>query len=487
MLQMEITPKKPSHLFAPAIAATLLVVAPQRIEAEVLASNLASASSPSMTTGSYLATDFITGNASSAITGASFKGFNYTTLNFYNPSGGNILIGYSLYTDNAGKPGTYIPDSSFGVTVPAPNFSGQTFSFPANITLTANTIYWLVATVTDTTATMIDPLNPPAAMGGPGQAPLGTGGFYQPVPGTMNQYAASQMQAMTGNWSDIPSTDLAFEFTGTIGTMTTDANLIRNPGFESPPVPGGAGSYESFGTGSSLGGVWRVEATEQGVVVIANDRYPFHHSTDGAQFLYLGNSWSASTLVQDIATPLQGGRKYLLSFQQSAFTDGFPDENYSGRVIVELRPTAGGDHVFIQEFTVPAFSPWVGKTAVVPVPASGSYSLVLRSFNNQPAVIDKLRLIPAPELQMATLPNGICNSPSTACSSPRPISVTGATSSPRRPAPMSSRKPRSAEQNSSAHAGNKFKTIRLVAPSRHDHGDPAGTRSFGEGILLHQL
>jgi N-acetylneuraminic acid mutarotase len=171
-------------------------------------------------------------------------------------------------------------------------------------------------------------------------------------------------------------------------------NVIQNPGFESPPVPGGAGSFATYNAGITFGGVWRVDAAAQSVVVVANDRYPFHHTNDGDQFVYLGNVWSVSTLAQDITTTLQKDQYYELSFQQSAFVNAFLDASYSGKVNVRLRPTAGGGPVFNQDFFVPAFSPWVGQTAVLSVPATGSYTLELRSFDNRPGIIDNVRLVP---------------------------------------------------------------------------------------------
>jgi hypothetical protein len=187
---------------------------------------------------------------------------------------------------------------------------------------------------------------------------------------------------------------LLFLFAIVSAGLADVGNVIQNPGFESPPVPGGAGSFATYNAGITFGGVWRVDAAAQSVVVVANDRYPFHHTNDGDQFVYLGNVWSVSTLAQDITTTLQKDQYYELSFQQSAFVNAFLDASYSGKVNVRLRPTAGGGPVFNQDFFVPAFSPWVGQTAVLSVPATGSYTLELRSFDNRPGIIDNVRLVP---------------------------------------------------------------------------------------------
>jgi len=165
---------------------------------------------------------------------------------------------------------------------------------------------------------------------------------------------------------------------------------ILNGNFEDPVVPGGPGALLTFSAGETFGGVWRVESATLNLALIRGPRLQFFTSPDANQFAYLGNNGSATTLAQDLSSPLTAGTTYELQFLQA----GFSSINFAARVRVQLAPTGGGLAIYDNDFILPAFTPWTQQRATIPVTTSGSYTIKFSSFTGSAAIIDRVAVVP---------------------------------------------------------------------------------------------
>lgn len=91
-----------------------------------------------------------------------------------------------------------------------------------------------------------------------------------------------------------------------VTTPAAQVNLLRNPSFESPPVPSGASA--TFPLGSNIDG-WTVVAAPGNVAVVsgASTVNGFHlQAGSGAQWLNLAGTWSTATGVEQTVPTLPG-------------------------------------------------------------------------------------------------------------------------------------------------------------------------------------
>jgi hypothetical protein len=191
--------------------------------------------------------------------------------------------------------------------------------------------------------------------------------------------------------------------------------LIVDGNFEEPQMAGTPGSatpahvadqenppISSFGPVPSFGnnGWWHISPglttnSPCCVTFLKNDGVPqtplqiqpqFWNTPDTNQFVIL--TWSdanfvVTTLSQNIATRLQAGKTYHLSFLQSAYNT-LSDYSYKnpGKVLVELLPSSGGPDVYNKTFCVPPFSNWVTNTASINIHASGLYTIKFSNIDD---------------------------------------------------------------------------------------------------------
>ena len=150
-------------------------------------------------------------------------------------------------------------------------------------------------------------------------------------------------------------------------------NLVQDGSFESP----GVGSAAFFPAGTNFGGVWWIESTTAGFVIV-NNSYgdPFYPTPAGTQFAYIGGNVGETTIRQDLAIPLHAG-----------FNEGF-----SGLVTLSIAPVGSTNAVFTQDYTVPANAPWTQQQTNFTVPADGLYSLRLKSTQNFVANVDRIAI-----------------------------------------------------------------------------------------------
>ena len=176
------------------------------------------------------------------------------------------------------------------------------------------------------------------------------------------------------------------------GYSVCAANLIKDGGFETPVITGGGGQY--YTTGQTVGGVWLVEHADTELGIYANSPYVFYPAPEGNQICYLADNVTHATLRQDIASPLQAGVTYALSFQQSCFnaSDGYAD----GKVTVEFSP-AGGAVELSQTFSLFGHADWTRQSLIFTPSLTGPYTLRFDSTVGYAGNIDDIQLVAVPE------------------------------------------------------------------------------------------
>jgi hypothetical protein len=199
-------------------------------------------------------------------------------------------------------------------------------------------------------------------------------------------------------------------------------NLIRDGNFE---LPDNVSRYGYVGVNDANGQnfgyvqnntadlVWHGDAVSPDYLGLFPNTYAahptdpdqlFHATPNGINFVCFTfnktsnhGPFNASTLKQDIATPLTVGT-YKFSFLQAALSSLYPD--VGGLVNVQLMPTTGGTSIFNEDFSVTNTSDWKSRSALIHVRqsdlasnASGLYTIKFSSYSGtNVAVIDAVSL-----------------------------------------------------------------------------------------------
>lgn len=173
------------------------------------------------------------------------------------------------------------------------------------------------------------------------------------------------------------------------------ANLLTNPSFESPVVP--AGSFQVFTTGQTIGAGWVVQSAAINAVVIdqgyAGGGLVWAPPSDGTQFLYVGNSLSPSTIIQDVG--LAAGSPYRLTFDLASFLSSA----YTAQVRLDVVEIGSATSVVggPQTFTRPAGSGFTPEQLNFTTLGAGNYRVTLVGDNGYGNNVDNFSLTLVPE------------------------------------------------------------------------------------------
>lgn len=168
--------------------------------------------------------------------------------------------------------------------------------------------------------------------------------------------------------------------------------IVQNGSFEETSLTGG--SHYAY-TSERFEGGWVVESSDTHLDLYDNITSAglWHSTPAGTQFTYLADGVGATTLRQDLETPLEAGGSYELSFLQSgfAFPRGFP-----GKVTFTISPLDSPEQVFRQTFTVADGADWTRQSARFAVPSTGRYSLRAVSTPGKIANVDDIAIVGVP-------------------------------------------------------------------------------------------
>ncbi len=181
------------------------------------------------------------------------------------------------------------------------------------------------------------------------------------------------------------------------GAMAATAqNFILNPSFELPVV--GAGSYQVFATGQTIGAGWVVDSSAIAVDVLdkgyASGGVTWAPPTHGNQYLYLGDSASAATIRQDVS--LAAGGPYRLTFDLANFLSFHGTSAKTTVNVVNLGDSSsvvGGG----QDFTRPSGAGYASQELDFTVPQAGNYRVLVSNPDGFGSNVDNFALVAVPE------------------------------------------------------------------------------------------
>jgi hypothetical protein len=166
-------------------------------------------------------------------------------------------------------------------------------------------------------------------------------------------------------------------------------NFLLNPSFENPVVP--AGSYISYSTGQGVGAGWVVGFAFYDAAVVdvgyTGGGVVWAPPTDGSQYLYVGDSASASTVYQDVA--LSPG-SYRLTFDLANFLAG--DSGNGAKVSLSVDQLPGGT-VASGSFQRPTSAGYAPQELDFVLGSGGTYRVGVTSADGFGSNVDNFSLV----------------------------------------------------------------------------------------------
>ena len=165
---------------------------------------------------------------------------------------------------------------------------------------------------------------------------------------------------------------------------TARANLLLNPSFEEPVLA--PGTFMPFRPGSTIGEGWVVQT---GFVadVITNDygRPTFPGASQGNQYLFVGDSFSATVVAQDVT--LGAATPFELTFDLAS-------GNFGVASALEVDVLRNGVAVATSLYTRPPNSGYASQTLDFTSLDAGTYTLRLSQIAGSADFVDNFQLNP---------------------------------------------------------------------------------------------
>lgn len=173
-------------------------------------------------------------------------------------------------------------------------------------------------------------------------------------------------------------------------------NFLFNPSFELPAIPNG--TFVPFTAGQTIGVGWVVDSAVFAADVITagytGGGVTWTPPTHGNQYLYVGDSATASVLHQDVALP--GAGSYRLSFDLASFLSAFAP---GAKVSVDILNLGNNSSVIggSQDFTRASGIGYATQTVDFIAQQAGNYRLTLANANGFGSNVDNFSLTAVPE------------------------------------------------------------------------------------------